>query len=102
MAMVADAQVQRGHFFCIVDEVDSILVDEARTPLIISGPVQITRELPFNEFKPVIERLVRAQSRFCNDLVAQAKAELEKDKLEDEFGTSRCAWVCPRTSNSAE
>jgi preprotein translocase subunit SecA len=88
MAMVADAQVQRGHFFCIVDEVDSILVDEARTPLIISGPVQITRELPFNEFKPVIERLVRAQSRFCNDLVAQAKAELEKDKLEDEFGTS--------------
>ena len=88
MAMVADAQVQRDHFFCIVDEVDSILVDEARTPLIISGPVQITRELPFNEFKPTIERLVRQQNRFCNDLVAKAKAEMDKDELEDEFTTS--------------
>ncbi|MCZ6671739.1 MAG: preprotein translocase subunit SecA, partial [Verrucomicrobia bacterium] len=88
MAMVADAQVQRDHVFCIVDEVDSILVDEARTPLIISGPVQITREMPFNEFKPVVERLVREQNRFCNSLVAKAKAELEKDQLEDEFATS--------------
>ncbi|MCB1120135.1 MAG: preprotein translocase subunit SecA [Verrucomicrobiae bacterium] len=88
MAMVADAQVQRDHVFCIVDEVDSILVDEARTPLIISGPAQITRELPFMEFKPVIERLVREQNRFCNQLVAEAKAELEADKLTDEFATS--------------
>ena len=88
MAMVSDAQVQRDHFFCIVDEVDSILVDEARTPLIISGPVQITRELPFNEFKPVIERLVREQNRFCNDMVAKAKAEMEKGELEDDFATS--------------
>jgi preprotein translocase subunit SecA len=88
MAMVADAQVQSDHFFCIVDEVDSILVDEARTPLIISGPVQITRELPFNEFKPIIERLVREQNRFCNNLVASAKEELSKEKLEDEFATS--------------
>jgi preprotein translocase subunit SecA len=88
MAMVADAQVQSEHFFCIVDEVDSILVDEARTPLIISGPVQITREMPFNEFKPVIERLVREQGRLCNNLVAAAKIELEKEKMDDEFATS--------------
>lgn len=88
MAMVADAQVQSEHFFCIVDEVDSILVDEARTPLIISGPVQITRELPFDEYKPVIERLVREQNRFCNNLVAEARKELESGDLKDEFATS--------------
>ncbi|MBH54433.1 MAG: preprotein translocase subunit SecA [Opitutaceae bacterium] len=88
MAMGDTAQVQGDHVYCIVDEVDSILVDEARTPLIISGPVQITRELPFNEFKPTVQRLVREQSRFCNALVAEAKADLEKEELEDEFATS--------------
>ena len=88
MAMVADSQVQKDHYYCIVDEVDSILVDEARTPLIISGPVQITRELPFNQFKPVLQRLVGEQNRFCNNLVARAKEELAAEKLEDEFATS--------------
>ena len=88
MAMVESAQVQREHVYCIVDEVDSILVDEARTPLIISGPVQITREMPFNEFKPVVQRLIKEQTRFCNNLVAEARTDLEKDELEDEFATS--------------
>jgi len=87
MAMNADHQVQREHFFCIVDEVDSILVDEARTPLIISGPAQITRELPFDKFKPIIERLVREQHRFCNALIAEAKAELEDESNEDMMST---------------
>ena len=79
MAMVAEGQVQRGHVYCIVDEVDSILVDEARTPLIISGPAQITRELPFQQYKPVIQRLVRQQNRFCTRVVTKAKGELEAD-----------------------
>jgi len=87
MAMNAEHQVQGEHVFCIVDEVDSILVDEARTPLIISGPAQITRELPFNEFKPIIQKLVREQNRFCNSLVAEAKAELDDPENNDMMAT---------------
>ncbi len=52
MATRREDQVQRDHWFCIVDEVDSILVDEARTPLIISGPAPIEREQPFTRLKP--------------------------------------------------
>ena len=86
MAMVAEGQVQRDHVYCIVDEVDSILVDEARTPLIISGPAQITRELPFPQYKPVIQRLVRKQNRFCTRVVTKAKGELkEVAKPQDEM-----------------
>ena len=48
-------QVQRDHYFCIIDEVDSVLVDEARTPLIISGPMQDDNPLPFHEVKPGIQ-----------------------------------------------
>ncbi len=70
-------QVQRDHYFCIIDEVDSILVDEARTPLIISGPMQDDNPLPFNEIKPSIQRLVSKQQAFCNQLAAEAKQVLE-------------------------
>ena len=54
-------QVQRDHYFCIIDEVDSILVDEARTPLIISGPMQDDNPLPFKEVKPAIQNLFSKQ-----------------------------------------
>jgi len=77
MATRKEDQVQRDHYFCIIDEADSILIDEARTPLIISGPVEDDRPMPFNEFKPGIQRLVQQQARFCNDLVSKAKAQLE-------------------------
>ncbi|MDP4644752.1 MAG: preprotein translocase subunit SecA [Opitutales bacterium] len=70
-------QVQRDHYFCIIDEVDSILVDEARTPLIISGPMQDDNPLPFNEIKPTIQKLVSEQQSFCNNLVAEAKKSLD-------------------------
>ncbi len=84
MATRKEDQVQRDHYFCIIDEVDSILVDEARTPLIISGPVQVDREMPFQELKPIISRLVRQQSSLCNRLVSEAKKEIS-DEESDQF-----------------
>ncbi len=76
MATSADTQVQRGHFFAIVDEVDSILIDEARTPLIISGPSTITTHA-YDKYKPQVAELVRAQTMLCNRLVAEAKELLD-------------------------
>ena len=77
MATRKEDQVQRDHFFCIIDEADSILIDEARTPLIISGPMEEDRPLPFGEFKPGISDLVRKQNRLCNELASRAKELLE-------------------------
>jgi preprotein translocase subunit SecA len=84
MATRKEDQVQRDHWFCIVDEIDSILVDEARTPLIISGPAPIEREQPFTRLKPGVDQLVNDQIRLCNKLVAEAKDLLEKAGATDE------------------
>ncbi len=81
MATRKENQVQRDHFYCIVDEIDSILVDEARTPLIISGPAPIEREQPFTRLKPGVERLVGDQLRLINKLVKEASDLLEKKEL---------------------
>ncbi len=78
MATRKEDQVQRDHFFCIVDEIDSILVDEARTPLIISGPAPIEREQPFTRLKPGVASLVSDQLRLVNHLVKEASDLLEK------------------------
>ncbi|QYM79900.1 preprotein translocase subunit SecA [Horticoccus luteus] len=78
MATRAEDQVQRDHWFCIVDEIDSILVDEARTPLIISGPAPIEREQPFTRLKPGVDQLMAEQTRLCNRLVSEAKEMLER------------------------
>lgn len=77
MASRKEDQVQRDHFFCIIDEVDSILVDEARTPLIISGPMQDDNPLPFKEHRPSVQNLVSKQQSYCNQLAAEAKAVLD-------------------------
>ncbi|MGB1128367.1 MAG: preprotein translocase subunit SecA [Opitutales bacterium] len=77
-------QVQRDHFFCIIDEVDSILVDEARTPLIISGPMQEDNPLPFHEVKPSIQKLVSKQQAMCNSLVAEARKVIEDETADEE------------------
>ncbi|MEC8210007.1 MAG: preprotein translocase subunit SecA [Verrucomicrobiota bacterium] len=77
-------QVQRDHYFCIIDEVDSILVDEARTPLIISGPMQDDNPLPFSAVKPSIQKLFSKQQAFCNKLVAEAKKVLEDESASEE------------------
>jgi preprotein translocase subunit SecA len=81
MARRKEDQVQRDYFYCIVDEVDSILVDEARTPLIISGPAPIEREQPFTRLRPSVESLVNDQTRLCNRLITEVRAVVEKPGL---------------------
>ncbi len=77
MALRPEDQVQRGHAYAIVDEIDSILIDEARTPLIISGPAPYSTE-QYVRLRPAVEKLVRRQRELCNEFVAEAKALLEK------------------------
>ena len=84
MATRKEDQVQRDHWYCIVDEIDSILVDEARTPLIISGPAPIEREQPFTRLRPGVDRLVSDQIRLCNRFVGEAKEILERPNLGNE------------------
>ncbi|MCS7169261.1 MAG: preprotein translocase subunit SecA, partial [Candidatus Kapabacteria bacterium] len=73
--------VQREHWYAIVDEVDSILIDEARTPLIISGPVVASNE-EFVRMNPRVKRLVEAQTRLINQLVAEAERLLPATEKE--------------------
>lgn len=74
MAQSEAHQVQRGHYFAIVDEVDSILIDEARTPLIISGPAMVKQDQRlYGELKPRIQDLVRQQKRLCEKYLAEVK-----------------------------
>src|SRR5262249_5781189 len=77
MATSAQEQVQRGHYFAIVDEVDSILIDEARTPLIISGPTTVTTH-QYDKFRPLIERLIQAQTLEASRWAQEAKLLIEK------------------------
>ena len=78
MAARKEEQVQRGHYFAIVDEVDSILIDEARTPLIISGPSVHTYDEQYGQWKPLVESLVRAQERLCGRFLSEAEALIKK------------------------
>jgi preprotein translocase subunit SecA len=78
MALSPDEQVQRDHYFCIVDEIDSILIDEARTPLIISGPVAEEREPAFPRLRQPVSGLVELQIRLVTRLMNEAREELEK------------------------
>ncbi|MBK8090778.1 MAG: preprotein translocase subunit SecA [Verrucomicrobiaceae bacterium] len=74
MASSKQQQVQRGHYFAIVDEVDSVLIDEARTPLIISGPVAASETSHhYERYKPLVEQLVRRQTTLCNKIISDAK-----------------------------
>ena len=79
--------VQRKHNYAIVDEVDSVLIDDARTPLIISGPVPKGEDQLFDEYKPRVERLVREQNQMATKLLAEARAKINSsDKAEQEEG----------------
>lgn len=82
MASNAQDQVQRGHYFSIIDEVDSILIDEARTPLIISGPSVVNTTQQYDKYKPFIEQLVKRQNTLCNDLATEAKSAFESGDTE--------------------
>lgn len=84
MVIEEEQLVQREHHFAIIDEVDSILIDEARTPLIISGPVpQATGQQKFEEMKPRIEALVTAQKNLVASLVNEAEKLYEQENFED-------------------
>jgi len=78
MALRKEEQVQRGHYFAIVDEVDSILIDEARTPLIISGPAVHTFDEQYAQWKPTVDGLVRAQQQLCNRFLREAEELIKK------------------------
>lgn len=80
MAMRKEDQVQRGFYFAIIDEADSILIDEARTPLIISGPVPESRQM-YDQLKDRVAELVKMQRDLCNRLGNEARKVLEKGKL---------------------
>ncbi len=71
--------VQRGHNFAIVDEVDSVLIDDARTPLIISGPVPKGEDQMFDEYKDRVERLVKMQNNLTTKLLIEAKQKMGSD-----------------------
>ena len=81
MAFDPEHQVQRGHYFAIIDEVDSILIDEARTPLIISGPAPHSTNQYF-ELKPRVDQLVRKQRAQCNGLITELKKHIENEETE--------------------
>jgi preprotein translocase subunit SecA len=85
MAIDKEGQVQRGHNYVIVDEVDSVLVDEARTPLIISGPVDVDDQ-KFNEMKPKIERLYRKQKNYVANILQEAEKIIEENGQTPEAG----------------
>jgi len=81
MATTREQQVQRGYHFAIVDEVDSILIDEARTPLIISGPATVSTH-QYDKWKPLVDQLVRKQTMLCNRIANEAVDVFERDKLD--------------------
>ncbi len=83
MVTSLDQRVQRGHVFAMVDEVDSVLIDEARTPLIISGPVGNEGDVQYFEHNTSVSRLVRKQVELVNQLVADAERELEASKTQE-------------------
>jgi len=83
MAMRPEDLVQRSHNYAIVDEVDSVLIDDARTPLIISGPVPKGDDQMFDEFCPYIEKLVEVQRRQTTQYLSEAKKLIDSDDQKD-------------------
>ena len=82
MVTEVDEMVQRPHIFAIVDEVDSVLIDEARTPLIISGPVGNADNQRFDQLNPRVRRMVEAQNRLVQQIVNDIEKKLQSDKKE--------------------
>ena len=83
MAMSKEELVQRDHFFVIIDEIDSILIDEARTPLIISGPVAKSTH-QFDKFNPHVNRVYKQQVELCNKLISGAREKLKSAAKDSE------------------
>jgi len=86
MVQHTEEMVQRKHHFAMVDEVDSVLIDDARTPLIISGPVPKGDEQQFHALKPRIERLIEAQRKVVNNSLTEAKRLIAEGKTDKDNG----------------
>lgn len=82
MAMSPQDMVQRKHYYAIVDEVDSVLIDDARTPLIISGPVPKGDDQYFDEYKHNVQKVVEAQRRLVTQILTEAKSKLASEDKE--------------------
>lgn len=80
MAISPSDLVQRAHNYAIVDEVDSVLIDDARTPLIISGPVPNGDDQMFEEYQPLVERLVDVQRKLATQFLAEAKQKINEGR----------------------
>ena len=80
MVSSPDELVQRGHHYAIVDEVDSVLIDDARTPLIISGPTPKGDKHEFNEYKPYVAKLVNAQKQYVQTCLVEAKKHFSEGR----------------------
>ncbi len=85
MCQRAEDRAHRNFHYAIIDEVDSILVDEARTPLIISGMVESSGHDRYSQMKPTVEKIVRKQTVLVNDMLSRAEKLLAGEKAEDEF-----------------
>ena len=83
MAMSPSDLVQRKHYYAIVDEVDSVLIDDARTPLIISGPVEKGEDQMYEEYQPLVDRLYQVQRKLATEYLTEAKRLIASDKKED-------------------
>jgi len=91
--------VQREHHYAIIDEIDSVLIDEARTPLIISGPVPQGDKHEYNELKPRIDRLVKKQRKLVNQYLAEAKKKIsEGDETEGGMALYRAHKGLPKNN----
>ncbi|WP_099369256.1 preprotein translocase subunit SecA [Sphingobacterium sp. 1.A.5] len=86
MTNTKDSMVQRKLHFAMIDEVDSVLIDDARTPLIISGPIPLGDQHEFYQLKPRIERLVNAQKAYINTVLNQAKKAIAENDTDPEKG----------------
>jgi len=83
MANYLEEKVQNGHIYALIDEVDSVLIDDARTPLIISGPTQHDNTAIYYQYKPTVKQLYAIQKQHITELFHQTKAHLADNKKEE-------------------
>ncbi|MCF7823629.1 MAG: preprotein translocase subunit SecA [Candidatus Marinimicrobia bacterium] len=86
MSVSKQDQVQRGHYYAIVDEVDSVLIDEARTPLIISGTVDSPIAQRYTDLRPLVDSLMRKQTQLVNGIISEAEELLKDPEKEYDAG----------------
>lgn len=86
MSISKEDQVQRGHYYAIVDEVDSVLIDEARTPLIISGTVESAIAQRYTDLRPLVDSLMHKQTQLVNGIISEAEELLKDPEKEYDAG----------------